>query len=616
MSRLNNDYISSDEALVNADEGATQGLPLQSLDHRVQETEHPGSGETLRPRHSYEDDDEPDDEYFKKSFHEHDERERLSVSSADSFTLYTPDEENEILRIFNRRLVAFSALLYMLSFLDRSNIGNARIAGLANDLHLDSAQYEWLLTAFYLTYITFEWMTLLYRVVPAHIYVAVCVLSWGIIASLQSLATSFAFLVFLRALLGIGEAAFAGVPFYLSFFFKRDELAQKIGLFISAAPLATSFAGTLAWVITRAAKNGPIAPWRLLFLIEGFPSVIAAAFTYICLPDGPGKAKFLNRRQRRIAEWRLRREQGSDSQDKDAHKGPSWGEIVQILKDPKCYLPALMAFSCNVAFSSMPVFLPTILTEMGYSSLSAQGLAAPPYLLSFIVVLITSTLSDRLHNRSIFIIFHSFLSFLGYALITVAGLRGWSAGWRYAAVYPATIGFFSAITCIIAWTINNQDSAVKKGMGMTILNVVAQCGPLIGTRLYPDEDGPLYLRGMSICAGFMLFVALLAVTLRMLLLRENRKLDEQSKADYIPLEVQNSTMNVGNSGARTETTDRSIPLARRSASLDANYNHTPSESGEHLFGSRKTQERDFAAAEEGHIHKRDGRRESRFRYLI
>lgn len=77
-----------------------------------------------------------------------------------------------------------------------------------------------------------------YRIVPPHIYISICILSWGILASLQAVATSFTFLVVLRALLGVGEAAFGpGVPFYLSFFFRRNELALRTGLFISASPL-------------------------------------------------------------------------------------------------------------------------------------------------------------------------------------------------------------------------------------------------------------------------------------------------------------------------------------------------------------------------------------------
>lgn len=97
--------------------------------------------------------------------------------------------------------------------------------------------YEWSLTSFYIAYIAFEWMSLLWKVIPAHIYVSMLVLTWGVTASLQSVAPSYPFLIFLRVLLGIGEAGFTGVPFYLSFFFKRHELAFRTAIFISGMNL-------------------------------------------------------------------------------------------------------------------------------------------------------------------------------------------------------------------------------------------------------------------------------------------------------------------------------------------------------------------------------------------
>lgn len=191
-----------------------------------------------------------------------------------------------------------------------------------------------------------------YRLVPPHIYIPLCVFSWGFIASLQSLSTSFSSLLALRALLGISEAAFGpGVPFYLSFFFRRDELAFRTGLFISAAPLSTSFASTLAWLITKLGEGGPWAPWRLLFLIEGFPSLFVAVWAWSFVPDGPGEARWLNAREREVAVLRLRkeREQEAEMREKDEEgvwkgdkkRGVDFKEVLQTLMDPKCYLTAV-----------------------------------------------------------------------------------------------------------------------------------------------------------------------------------------------------------------------------------------------------------------------------------
>ncbi|MCJ1417749.1 hypothetical protein MMC32_004094 [Xylographa parallela] len=449
----------------------------------------------------------------------------------DSFMLYTPDEESKVLKKLDRRLVLFVAMLYMLSFLDRSR--NAKIAGLSEDLQLSTSQYEWLLTAFYITYILFEWMTILYRVVPPHIYIALCVASWGLVASLQSVADSFTSMLVLRALLGVGEAAFGpGVPFYLSFFYKREELALRTGLFISAAPLATSFASSLAWFITKAAMKVPIAAWRLLFLVEGFPSMMVAVFAWYHMPDSPGTAKFLTQRQKNVARLRLRKEKYTKQESSEV-SGIKMKEIFQTLADPKCYVTAAMFFSCNVAFSSLPPFLPTILEEMGYTALKSQALSAPPYLFSFFVVLLIAYLSDRYRSRSFYVCLSAVLGSTGYVVIAVAGWRQASAGWRYAGVYAASAGFFSAITIIITWTINNQETDSKKGTGMVMLNIIGQLGPLLGTRLYPDNDKPYYVKGMSVCAGFMLLVFVLSWILRAILARENAK----SRIAYSRIEV-------------------------------------------------------------------------------
>jgi len=413
-------------------------------------------------------------------------------------------------------------LLYMLSFLDRSNIGNAKIAGLDIDLDLDSNRYEWVITAFYIAYISFEWMSILWKIVPAHIYITAIVLSWGLIASLQSVATSFAGLLVLRILLGIGEAGFTGIPFYLSFFFKREELALRTGFFISAAPLATSFASTLAWAIIALGKHGPIAPWRLLFLIEGFPSVLVAVIAWNIIPDSPSTAPYLTAREKRVARLRLRKSKSSHSK-KESKNGLNVKEMLSTITDPKTYITAAMFFLTNLAFSSLPVFLPTIIHEMGHSPKRAQALSAPPYLLAFLAVLLTAHLSDKHRARSAFIIFHALLSALGYALICISGRYEWNNWIRYAGVYPAAVGFFSVVTIVITWSINNQEGASRQGAGFAVLQVIGQCGPLVGVRLYPEEEAPFYVRGMGICAGAMVGVAVLAGGLRVYLGRRNRR---------------------------------------------------------------------------------------------
>lgn len=456
----------------------------------------------------------------------------VTVRTRQRRELYTAEEEKAVVRKFDRRLVVFVALLYLLAFLDRSNIGNARIAGMDDDLQSDPPRdgwYEWALTAFYIAYIVFEWMSLLWRIIPAHIYVAVLVFSWGVAASLQAVAVNYPMLIFLRTLLGIGEAGFTGVPFYLSFFFKRHELAFRTAIFISAAPLATTFASSLAWVILKLAASSPIAPWRLLFLIEGFPSILVAGLAWNIIPDSPQTAHYLTPREKKVARLRLEAEKEASSatlEQSTAHN------VFAALADPVAWGTSLIIFFTNMAFSSLPVFLPTILRSMGHDSITSQALAAPPYLASFIIVLATAHASDSIRARGPLIIFHALSSMAGYAVLALSQshLHLDAGSWiRYLAVYPAAIGFFNVVVLTIAWNINNQRGTTRQGAGFALMQVVGQMGPVIATRLYPDREGPYYTNGMGACAVAMGTVAMLAFLLRWYMKRQNAKMDSEEK---------------------------------------------------------------------------------------
>ena len=298
--------------------------------------------------------------------------------------------------------------------------------------------------------------------------------------------------------------------------------------------------------------------WRMLFLLEGFPSVMAAVVVYTSLPDAPGQARFLDRRQRSIATQRIAGPTYDHASSRESESSIRWADVRQTLLDPQAYLTAFSTsdktflsaytnsytgkvsdsnaaadsripvfFCSNVAFSSLPVFLPTIINEMGYSPLTAQALSAPPYLVASISVLLTAWTSDRRRTRYTFIVFHALLAAAGYTLMAIAGWRKASPLTRYIGIYPAACGFFSAITIVITWNLNNQRSSTGRGIALSLLNYIGQLGPLIGTSLYPDRDAPYYIPGMIACACFMSAVAVLALISAVILARRNISLDKR-----------------------------------------------------------------------------------------
>lgn len=237
---------------------------------------------------------------------------------------------------------------------------NARIAGMAEDLNLDSNKYDWLLTIFYIAYICFEPLILMFKIISPKTWVAFIVLGWGIAATAQAGATSWAGMMVCRFFLAVFEAGYGpGAIYLLTFFYLREEIGLRIGIFFSGAPLATCFAGALAYGITSG--HSTLANWRLLFLVEGIPVLIMSVVTFFAMPRSPHEAWFLTAEEKEVAYQRGVRQAGKAK--RVGHI--SWKETFSTLLDFKAWITALIYFSCNVSYSSLPVFLPTILHDMG-----------------------------------------------------------------------------------------------------------------------------------------------------------------------------------------------------------------------------------------------------------
>ncbi|KAL4955533.1 major facilitator superfamily domain-containing protein [Aspergillus filifer] len=485
-----------------------------------------------------------------------------------------PMLEARVVRKLDWRVPTLLGFLYLLALLDRSNIGNARTAGMEDDLKLGGNQYSWLLTIFYISYVVFEPMALMWKLMPPHRWAAITALTWGIAATCQAAVQNWSGLMALRFILGAAEAAFGpGSPYLLSFFYGKRELGLRCGLFVSAAPLANTFAGALAYGITSG--HPKLTSWRLLFLVEGAPSLAAAVLAWCFLPDHPSTARFLTEEEKDVARARSLRRSGEG----ERVQGVDMKELGRTLLDIKPWITALMYFSCNVSFSSLPVFLPTILEAMGFESINAQGLTAPPFFVSFLLSIATTWFSDKVGQRGLTIIACSLVATVGYVLLAACT----SVAVRYFGVFLAAAGVFPCISNILPWVLNNQGSDSRRGMGIVILNIIGQCGPFLGTNVFPDSDGPRFIRGQSICAAFMFFNAILALTLRCILVWENKRLDKQyGPQDQVAAQQKGHSMvtpsttmvqsgdnthlygivDMGSNGIRFSITDTSPPTSR------------------------------------------------------
>lgn len=165
---------------------------------------------------------------------------------------------------------------------------------------------------------------------------------WGTASMLQGATDSFAGLMALRCLMGAFEAGFApGVALYLSFFYHRSEMGLRYGLFISCSAIANCFASALAYGIVQA--DAALAPWQLLFVIEGIPTLVFAPVAFLMLPKGPGECRFLTERENEIVRLRAVKARGQE------HKGElNLKQVAAAFIDYKNYFQAVIIFCVNV----------------------------------------------------------------------------------------------------------------------------------------------------------------------------------------------------------------------------------------------------------------------------
>ncbi|KAK5175796.1 uncharacterized protein LTR77_000936 [Saxophila tyrrhenica] len=389
--------------------------------------------------------------------------------------------------------------LYLVSYLDRGNIGNAKVAGVQDDLALSDHQWQWVLYAFYIVYTCFEWSIIFWKILPAHIWCAFVCLGWSAAAMWSGAVTSYGGLVACRTLLGLFEAAFgAGAVYFLTLFYNRRELGVRLSLVLGTSPLANTFASALAYGIMEV-KNS-IAPWRLLFII-----------------DSPSTAGFLTETEKTEAVERLQ------MRDRTAKSKVSGKQYFSGLADYKSWCHATMHFCCNYSFAGLSNFLPTVVANMGFTDQEAQGVTAPVYLASFLVSVGAAYTSDRVGTRGFFVAGFAAMGAVGYVLLATT----YGTASRYVGVWLASMGIFSALALNVTWLFSNSAGDSKKGAAWAVFTTVGQLSSFISSSLYPDTEAPRYVTGSAVGCGLTGFIVIVSLSLHFKLAHENRKRDRE-----------------------------------------------------------------------------------------
>ncbi|KAI9166550.1 putative transporter -like protein [Paramyrothecium foliicola] len=438
--------------------------------------------------------------------------------------------EKALLRKIDWQLLPAVGILYLLSFLDRSNVGNARIEGLIDDVHMTGNQYLTGLTVYFIGYVLFEipCNIILKRTTP-RFWLPTLTVAWGIVATLMGLVHNYAGFLASRFFLGVTESGlFPGVVFYFSMWYKRRERQYRISLFFSAASLAGAFGGILAYGIGHMRgivwENG----WRWIFILEGIATVVIAVAAYWFIQNYPDTAKFLSDVERRFIHARL----AADS-DATHDERFTWANVLSAVKDVKCWLYGLGFHTMSLPLYTFSLFLPSIIRNLGYTAAVAQLLTIPPYAFAFVSTITIAILSERTGKRAIFIGGSAAFACIGYIILLANKDPVGRPGVSYAGTFFAAGGIYPATALVLSWPAINVSGQTKRAVGNAMQITIGNLGAVLGTQLYPSGDEPRYIVGHSFALGYLLANIVVCSILWFILRRENTRkaqLTEEVKA--------------------------------------------------------------------------------------
>ncbi|KAL6788522.1 major facilitator superfamily domain-containing protein [Trichoderma sp. SZMC 28012] len=429
------------------------------------------------------------------------------------------------------RVMPILALLLLCSFLDRTNVGNAKILGLEADLGITDKQYSQGLAVFYATYIACELPSnLILKKVSPRIWLPSLTVAWGIITMCLGFVRSFGSFAAVRALLGIAEGGlFPGIVLYLSSIYTRGELALRIGIFYTSASLSGAFGGLLARGLSAIGPRGGLEGWRWIFIIEGLLTVVSGLIAFVALPNGVASAGFLSTEERDFAAERLANDSGGRFNPAlEAEEPFKWSEVRRGLFNVQIWLTSTTYFALLSGVYSFGLFLPTIVNDLKITTNAnkVQLWTVIPYAVATPTTVFVALISDRIKLRGLPMLIMLPISIAGYA--TIAHVQ--SASVRFAMTCLMAMGMYSSVPCVLVWNANNSAGHYKRATTSALQLAVANCGGFVATFVYPNKDGPIYLKGHSIILGLLCY-AWFAVLANLLWLAKMNRDKKMGKYD-------------------------------------------------------------------------------------
>ncbi|RSM06216.1 hypothetical protein CEP52_005851 [Fusarium oligoseptatum] len=416
--------------------------------------------------------------------------------------------EEALVRKIDLRLLPITAIIYLLCYLDRSNIGNARILNsdtgddIMQTLGLTSHQYIIALMLFLVAYSLFEAPSnLSLKIFSPKRWLGFLVFAFGAFCMGIGGAQNFATVSALRFFLGAAEAGvFPGMIYYLSFWYKPEERAFRIAAFLCSATLAGAFGGCIAYGVGFMNRAGGLQAWRWLFILEGAPSVLMGVGVFFFLPSYPEQCGWLSKQEKAVQSKRLG-EVGSSKQK------ITWVDAKAALLDLRLYAHYSAYLGIGCLIGSLSLFAPTIVLGLGFEGLRAQLFTVPPYAAAFLSTIAASIVSDRFNSRGLVVGFSLGICFISFLIL--AALPGEHFVGRYILLIIGTCGAFSGLPSINAWIGDNMTNTTAMSLATAINIAFSGPGQIIGVWIYRPADRPLYTLGHGVNAGFAALSAVL-----------------------------------------------------------------------------------------------------------
>ncbi|KAJ5082532.1 hypothetical protein N7532_011575 [Penicillium argentinense] len=446
-----------------------------------------------------------------------------TVKSEQPIPVLDPVAEKRLLWKLDIHIVPVLTLLFLLAFLDRINIGNARLQGLEEDLNMKGHDYNIALFIFFIPYILFEvpCNLILKKVAPSW-WISGLMTAWGIVTVCQGVTQSFGGLVACRFLLGVFEAGFMpGCVYLIAMYYKRYELQWRLNVYFSASIMAGAL---LAYAIANMAGIGGYNGWRWIFIIEGLATIVAAIASKFLIVDWPETAKFLSEDERALLLLRLKGDRGEARMDR--LDGPA---RKRILGDIKIWLGPMMYFGIVNGGYATSFFTPTILKQLGWTAVRAQVMSIPIYVVATVVSLCVALASDKLRHRFAFTIAGCLVATVGFVMLLCQ--ESIPRGARYFALYAVTCGGYMTQPILLGWISNNMAGHYKQSVASAMQVGIGNAGGLVASNIFFDSEAPLYPTGYGVSLGMVWICGLACIICFFWIRRENRLRDEGKRDD-------------------------------------------------------------------------------------